>query len=304
MSDGIEKATPTDMLCCASCGKAEVDDVQLKKCACNLVKYCSFDCQKNHRPQHKKTCKKRLAEIRDDRLFQQPDGNHYGECPICCLPLPLGNNKWNLNSCCSKRTCDGCDWANTQREKEQGLEHKCPYCREPVPNTEEEYNKNERKRAKVNDPIALLQVGKRCYNEGDYEGAIQHWTKAAEMGDMDGHYELSCLYHEGKGVAKDMKKAVHHWEQAAIGGHASARNNLGCYEGCNGRFDRAMKHFIIAANLGHDKALEQVKEGFRRGYLSKEDFAAALRGHQAAVDAAKSQQREEAYRTKREGLFY
>ena len=29
--------------------------------------------------------------------------------------------------------------------------------------------------------------------------------------------------------------------------------------------------------------------------MSKEDYAAALRGHQAAVDATKSKQREEAY---------
>ena len=49
---------------CASCGKAVVDDVKLKICtACKLVKYCSVDCQKNHRSKHKKSCKKRATEI-------------------------------------------------------------------------------------------------------------------------------------------------------------------------------------------------------------------------------------------------
>jgi DNA-binding GntR family transcriptional regulator len=39
--------------------------------------------------------------------------------------------------------------------------------------------------------------------------------------------------------------------------------------------------------------------------VSKEDYAAALRGHQAAVDATKSKQREEAYTfIKRHGLEY
>ena len=72
---------------CASCGKVAVDDGKLKICtACNLVKYCSVDCQKNHRPQHKKACKKRMAEIRDNRLFTQPEESSFGECPICCLP--------------------------------------------------------------------------------------------------------------------------------------------------------------------------------------------------------------------------
>src|SRR5210317_816019 len=110
---------------CACCGKAAVDEVKLKKCACGLVKYCSVDCQKNHRPQHKKACKKRMAEIRDDNLFTQPDESHLGECPICCLPLPLDMGKSTFMSCCSKFICLGCEYANCLREREQGLEHKC-----------------------------------------------------------------------------------------------------------------------------------------------------------------------------------
>jgi hypothetical protein len=53
-----------------------------------------------------------------------------------------------------------------------------------------------------------------------------------------------------------------------------------------------VKHFIIAANLGHDDSLDTLKKFFRMGIVSKQDFAAALRGHQAAVDATKSPQRE------------
>ena len=58
--------------------------------------------------------------------------------------------------------------------------------------------------------------------------------------------------------------------------------------------NRAMKHFIIAANLGYDDALEEVKKGFMKGCVSKEEYEAALRGHQAAVDETKSEQRAEA----------
>ena len=97
---------------CASCGIAQVDDTKLKKCACNLVKYCGVDCQTNHRPQHKKACKKRLAELRDDRLFTQPDESHLGDCPICCLPLSIEREKSLLYSCCSNYICDGCAYAN------------------------------------------------------------------------------------------------------------------------------------------------------------------------------------------------
>ncbi len=47
--------------------------------------------------------------------------------------------------------------------------------------------------------------------------------------------------------------------------------------------------------LGLDRALAMAKHGFAAGLVSKEDFEAALRGHQAAVDATKSEQREKAY---------
>ena len=92
-------------------------------------------------------------------------------------------------------------------------------------------------------------------------------------------------------------------EEAAIGGHPVARYNLGCYEWNNGRPERAMKHCIIAAKLGYDDALEVVKKGFAKGLVGKDDYAAALRGHQAAVDATKSQQREAAYRARRERVW-
>ncbi len=55
-----------------------------------------------------------------------------------------------------------------------------------------------------------------------------------------------------------------------------------------------MKHWIIAAKQGLDLALETVKEDFTKGLVSKEDYEAALHGHQAAVDATKSQQRDAA----------
>jgi tetratricopeptide (TPR) repeat protein len=289
------------MLCCASCGKAEVDDVKLKKCACNLVKYCSVACQKNHRPQHKKACRKRMAEVRDDDLFMQPDESHLGECPICLLPLRLDHEKSGIYSCCSKFICKGCSYANILRESEEGLEQKCPYCREPLPRTDKEANQNFMKRVEANDPNALCQMGLRCHEEGDYEGAFEYYTKAAAFGDMTARFKLSIMYGDGEGVKKDLKKKVHHLEEAAIGGHPLARFNLACYEGQCGRHDRAMRHFIIAAKLGYDEALERVKQGFAAGLMSKENYEAALHGHQATVDATKSEQRdtaEEHYKAK------
>ena len=288
---------------CASCGVAGGDGIKLKKCtACHLVRYCGVNCQKDHRPKHKKECKKRAAELKDEILFKQPESSHFGDCPICCLPLPIDPKKSSLFSCCSKLICNGCNYANQIREYEGRLQHKCAFCRTVFRNiTCEEINERWMKRIEVNDPIAMCHTGKKRYSEGDYKSAIEYWTRAAALGNVDAHYQLSCLYDKGESVVKDGKKKVHHLTEAAIGGHAKARHNLGCIEFENDRMDRAVKHFIIAAKLGLDMSLEAVKNLYKVGYVSKEDFAAALRGYQAAIEEMKSPQREEA--SKRGPMF-
>jgi len=80
-----------------------------------------------------------------------------------------------------------------------------------------------------------------------------------------------------------------------------ARFNLACNEGRNNRTDRAVKHLIIAANLGCDHSITNMKEGYKGGLVSKEDFTAALRAHQSAVDATKSPQREAAAKARAVG---
>jgi TPR repeat protein len=199
-----------------------------------------------------------------------------------------------MTACCCKMICNGCFHANFIREREENIEHKCPFCRHPAPKSEAEADRNAKKRVEANDPVALREVGARRDKEGDYKSAFEYWTKAAALGDVAAHYNLSTLYHRGEVVEKDEKKELHHLEVATIGGSLFARNSLRTIEGENGRYERAFKHFIIAAKLGEDDSLDALKKGFKEGYVSKEDFAAALRGHQAAVNATKSPQREAA----------
>ena len=280
---------------CASCGRSECDDTKLKICtACRLVRYCSVACQKDHRPQHKKACKKRVAELRDEILFQQPERSYLGDCPLCFLPLSIDLSKSVMMGCCSKIICNGCCYANEMRQLEENLEPKCPFCRHPKPKSKEEFNQENMKRIKANDPAALRKMGTKHYDEGDYAGAYKYWTKAAGLGDVNAHYQLAGLFYEGEGVEKNMTKFVHHSEEAAIGGVPVARHNLGVHDARNGKVERAVKHFIIAATLGDGESLKLLREGCAQGIVKKEDFEAALRAHQAAVDATKSAQREAA----------
>src|SRR5210317_2629953 len=93
-----------NFLFCANCGKGE--GCELKCCTgCKMVKYCNRDCQIAHRPQHKRACKKRAAELYDEKLFREPPPPE--ECPICMLSLPLTENNdthngKNFYTCCGK----------------------------------------------------------------------------------------------------------------------------------------------------------------------------------------------------------
>ena len=295
MSEGEESEAVDTCSRCASCGIAEIDDIKLKECDdCDLVKYCGDACRENHKSEHEGECKQRAAELRDELLFKQPESSHLGDCPICSLPLPLDMSKIALMACCSKHICKGCALANAKREHELGLDQKCPFCREPTLITDEEYDKRMMKRVEMNDPVAIYQHGLNQYKKGYYSMAFKYWSKAAELGNVEAHYNLSCLYRDGEGVERDNEKEIHHKEEAAIGGDPDARYNLGCHEWNNGRKDRAVKHWVIAATQGDDKSIKEVLNAFRSGRISKEELATTLRAHKAAVDATKSPQREEA----------
>ena len=295
MSEGKDEDT-NKMMICASCGAAGGDDIKLKDCDdCDLVRYCSDKCQDDHRPQHKEECKKRAAELHDEILFKQPESTHLGDCPICCVPLSIDPSQSGMYSCCSKLICIGRDHANTTRELERRLRQKCPFCRKNLPKTKEEYNSRMIERVEANDPIAICNMGTIKGDEGDYRAAFDYFSRAAVLGDTKAHFQLSCSYGGGKGVGKDEKKQIHHLTEAAIGGHPLARRNLAYLEGEHHRMDRAVKHYIIASKLGCDDSLKCVRDLCKDGHASKEDYAAALRGYQAAIDATKSPQREEAY---------
>ena len=293
MSEDIEAVEIKS--CCASCGIAEIDDIELKECDdCDLVKYCSDGCEKEHKSEHEESCKKRAAELRDELLFKQPEGTHNGDCPICCLPLSLDNSKSIMSNCCSKVVCNGCTHVNNIREIEARLTQKCPFCRKPSNITEEMMEKRRMKRVKANDTGAMCQEAVEQYEKGDYMKAFEYWTKAAELGDAWAHYNLALLYQRGEGVEKSRSKKIHHLEEAAIGGHPKARYNLGCDEWHNGNTERAVKHFIISATQGFDNSMNALVDAYKMGEVSKDELTTALRAHQAAVDATKSPQRDAA----------
>ena len=271
--------------CCASCGVAEIDDIKLKPCPhCDLVEYCSDQCQQEHLQKHEAACKERAAELYDEILFKQPESSYLGDCPICFLPMPIDPNKYRINACCCKKICLGCIHANNLARRFK--ENRCPFCRKITPRTQEGKEKLLIERAKLNDPIALGHLGMIAYRRGDYESAFTYLSEATALGDAVSTFNLSVMYCDGEGVEEDRAKERALLEKAAIAGHIDARYNLGFIEERNGKFERAVKHWNISATLDHEMSTKALKHCYKEGNVSKEDFAAALRLYQDAFDRA------------------
>jgi len=130
---------------------------------------------------------------------------------------------------------------------------------------------------------------------GDIAGALDCWHKAAEFGSAEAHYELSKAYnvHERMYVVVDnnIEKFQHHAEQAAMDGHPLARFNLGVNEMLNGNPVRAVRHWTIAARQGSVVALRALKKS---SFVSGEEYNAANRAQQKAMNQMESDRRNEA----------
>jgi len=303
---------------CANCGKDGEENSRLKKCgACMMVKYCSRECQTAHRPKHKKECKKQAAELHDrnymdskcnniedtcdkldtfkiydEELFKQPTPKE--DCPLCFLPQPEVKSGSRYMSCCGKNICSGCVYAVIRtRKTDVPL---CPFCRVPAPTTLQELNKRGEKRIEKGDAHAIHNLGMN-YREGrhgflqDDNKALELFHRAGELGYATSYCSIGYAYQFGRGVEVDMKKAVHYYELAAMGGNVGARFNLGMNER---RVNRAVRHHMIAVKDGYADSLKEIQAFYSNGHAAKDDYMKALKSYQVYLGEIKSKQRDEA----------
>ena len=219
------------------------------------------------------------------------------DCPICQLPLPLDSRQSSFQLCCMTMLCDGCVLASERR----GMDD-CPFCRTPKPDADgdgAEALAMIQKRVDAGDPLAMFFLGVQCESGGldlekDVTRAVQLYERAAELEEKRADYNLACLYSKGTEVDRDAAKAIRHYEAAAMRGHVFARFNLGLLEQQAENYDIALQHWMIAASLGHQGALDEVKDMFEYDLATKADYDAALRGYQNAIEEISSLDRDEA----------
>ena len=246
----------------------------------------------------------------DEKLFKQPPPNE--DCPICFLRLPTFRMGRRYMTCCGKSICSGCSYAPIYDDQGNKVDvdkqNQCQFCRTLAPYTMKEAIERERNRMEVNDAEAIYnlgcyyQVGRNDFSQ-DYDKALELFYRAAELGHIVAYTSIGHAYQTGKGVEIDMRKANQYYELAAMGGHATARYNLGVQEGKAGNMERAMKHFMIATKGGDTRSLKEIQIYYSNGHATKEDYTKALQLYQTYLGEIKSDQRDKAAAYK-EGYRY
>ena len=255
------------------CASKEGDSNDMNTCnRCKMVKYCNAACKKKHRSKHKKKCDRRIAELHDEQLFEQPPPQ-YEDCPICFLPMPSLDTGRRYNTCCGKMICSGCIHAPVYDNQGNKVTEKlCPFCRIPISSSDEDNIKRVNRRLEAGDSNAMNSLG-IYYANGDLglpkhiTKSLELWHQAGELGHASACHNIGNAYKFGTGLEVDQKKAIHYWELAAILGNVSARHNLGTIDVHAGNIDRGIKHYMIAVRGGDYVSLNNIQSFFKNGRI-------------------------------------
>jgi len=282
ITEGIDSLAILDNISkCAACGKEGNSDNMNICNKCKSVKYCNAACKKKHRKKHKKACERRVAELHEEALFKEIETE---ECPICMLPMPIDTYTSTFKSCCGKILCGGCMYTMKMSEGKD----LCAFCRTPNTKTEDEHIKRTKKLMDRGNGRAFHQFA-GYYAQGinglaqNYQKVNELYLKAGELGSAVAYYNLGDSYNGGTGV-----------ELAAMNRHIMARHNLGCLDWNTGNYDRAFRHFILAARAGCEESLDVVKQGFTKGLVTKDEYTNTLRAYDERHEEMKSDERDRA----------
>ena len=95
------------------------------------------------------------------------------------------------------------------------------------------------------------QLGKECLEVGDWGGARNWYSLAAEQGSIEAAYRYGTVLSRD-----DPEKGMDWVVKAAKAGHPEAQWSMGCYCRERGEIDGARAWFALAGEQGHEEALE------------------------------------------------
>ena len=230
------------------------------------------------------------------------------ECPICMLPLPLRGSETSYCVTCGKTVCAGCiisagmvyrrDGGDAKTAKEKATT--CPYCRSDMAKDDEQYTlEKEMKRANIGNGEAMFRVGGHYFQgmlrlRQDKAEGLKWFHKAVEAGSRMAAYCLGISYANGDGVEQGIEKALEYFHKSAELGYIHAFSLIGTILMKKGEIEEAMLNYRKAAICGmsDDNLFNALRDGFKCGYITKDEYAYKLRENQAACNEMKSDGRD------------
>lgn len=135
---------------------------------------------------------------------------------------------------------------------------------------------------------ADVDDGLRAFIARDFDQAYDIWQRLSDKGDLKATYYLSLLYAQGKGVERDMFKAMNLLIAAAEGGSSAAQFSLGSHYQ-QGRWverdeSQAARWWLAAAEQGNVQAQHNLAGLYLTGRGVKKDESQARYWYKRAAD--------------------
>lgn len=136
--------------------------------------------------------------------------------------------------------------------------------------------------------LAALYVAGTGGVPRDYGRAVFWFTKSAEKGMANAHYNLGVMYQQGLGVPQDASAALGWYERAAQLGHPEAMYNLGIANiegiGADRNIARGVAFFKQAANAGVSQAAYNLGVLYESNFIGPADLTKAAEWYQTAAN--------------------
>ena len=113
--------------------------------------------------------------------------------------------------------------------------------------------------AQADSKQQLQQINKSIRTR-HYSKAVEQLTPLVRSGDSEAQFILAGLYRSGKGVPKDLDKAIELYETAANGGHVDAQYTFASLLEKKGDETQALFWYDEAARQGHKKAKQKLSK--------------------------------------------
>ena len=229
------------------------------------------------------------------------------DCPICMLPFPIQAYHTHYCVTCGTTVCVGCmistcaaharDGGDAQKAVKESMT--CPYCRSNAVNDDKFRLEKTTKLANAGHHEAMYRVG-GYYFDGemglrqDKAEGLKWYHRAVEAGSGRAAYSIGGCYTKGDGVEQDIDKALEYYQKATELEYIPAFQIVGVILLERGEIEEGMLNYRKAAICGliFDSLFDELRNGFKHGFITKDEYAFTLRENQKACYEMKSEARD------------